>query len=72
MPPPDEVNAARHGPPDGPWPAVGRIIPPLDGGCIMPGPLGLPWPTFSALLVVVASIVVSVVWAVVVGRGGKE
>ncbi len=38
----------------------------------MPGPLGLPWPTFSAFLVVAASVVLSIVWAAVVGRGGKE
>jgi len=27
------------------------------------GPFGLPWLTFGALLVVVASIVISIVWA---------
>ncbi len=29
----------------------------------MPGPLGLPWSTFAALLVILASIVASIVWA---------
>ena len=33
------------------------------------GPFGLPWLTFSALLVVVASIVLAVVWAV---RSGDD
>jgi hypothetical protein len=28
------------------------------------GPFGLPWLTFSALLVVVASIAISIAWAV--------
>ena len=28
------------------------------------GPFGLPWPTFGALVVVAASIVISIVWAV--------
>ena len=27
------------------------------------GPFGLPWLTFSALLVVAASVVISIVWA---------
>ena len=28
------------------------------------GPFGLPWPTFTALLVVAASVIISIVWAV--------
>ena len=27
------------------------------------GPFGLPWPTFTALLVVLASVVISIVWS---------
>jgi hypothetical protein len=37
-------------------------------------PFGLPWPTFSAILVILASVVIAVVWAVGVhdddGKGG--
>jgi hypothetical protein len=33
------------------------------------GPFGLPWPTLSALIVILASIVIAVVWAVAAGRG---
>ena len=39
------------------------------------GPFALPWRTFSALLVVVASIAISIVWAVWFSRfrgGGDE
>jgi uncharacterized membrane protein YphA (DoxX/SURF4 family) len=40
-------------------------------------PFGLPWPTFSAILVILASVVIAVVWAVGVrdddGKGdGRE
>jgi hypothetical protein len=35
----------------------------------MTAALGLPWSTFSALLVVVGSVVVAVVWAVAAGNG---
>jgi hypothetical protein len=31
----------------------------------MPGPLGLPWSTFAAILVIFASIAASIVWALV-------
>ena len=34
----------------------------------MAGPLGLPWSTFAALVVVVASVVLAVVYALVTGR----
>jgi hypothetical protein len=27
------------------------------------GPFGLPWPTFGAILVIVASVIISIVWA---------
>jgi hypothetical protein len=38
-------------------------------------PFGLPWPTFSAILVILASVVIAVVWAASVrdnddGEGG--
>jgi len=42
------------------------------------GPLGLPWPTFSAIIVILLSIVFAVVWAIATGRddgpggGGRE
>lgn len=39
------------------------------------GPFGLPWLTFGALLVVVASVVISIAWAVWFsgsGGGGDE
>lgn len=37
------------------------------------GPFGLPWLTFGALLVVAASVVISVVWAVwFSGSGGGD
>lgn len=32
------------------------------------GPFGLPWATFGALLVVAASVVVSLLWAVLSSR----
>lgn len=34
----------------------------------MSGPLGLPWPTFSALIVVLVSVAVAVAWALAAGR----
>jgi hypothetical protein len=34
----------------------------------MPGPLGFPWGTFAALLVLGGSVVAAVVYAVVTGR----
>ncbi|MBD3348714.1 MAG: hypothetical protein GF400_05920 [Candidatus Eisenbacteria bacterium] len=37
----------------------------------MTGPLGLPWSTFSAFVVIGASIVISIVWAVASGGGGN-
>ena len=39
------------------------------------GPFGLPWLTFSALLVVAASIAIAIVWAIWfsgAGGGGDE
>ena len=36
----------------------------------MPGPLGFPWPTFAALVVVAASVALSIVWSVLTGRRG--
>ena len=43
----------------------------------MAGPLGLPWATFAALLVVIASVALAVIWSVVTGRrddskGGRD
>lgn len=35
----------------------------------MSGPLGFPWPTFAAFLVVAASLALSILWALL-GRGG--
>ena len=35
----------------------------------MTGPLGLPWPTFAAFLVVAASVALSIVWSILAGRG---
>jgi hypothetical protein len=39
----------------------------------MTSPFGLPWPTFSALLVIAVSVVISIVWALSArgGRGGR-
>jgi len=37
----------------------------------MAGPLGFPWSTFAALVVVVASVVLAVVYALVTGRGRR-
>lgn len=36
------------------------------------GPFGLPWSTFSALLVVAASVVIAIVWAALQTRRGHE
>ncbi len=38
----------------------------------MAGPLGLPWSTFAALLVIAASIVIAIVWAGARGSGGRH
>lgn len=36
------------------------------------GPFGLPWSTFSSLLVVAASVVIAIVWAALqTGRGDE-
>jgi hypothetical protein len=37
----------------------------------LPGPFGLPWSTFSAIIVVVLSIALAVVWAIAAGGDGK-
>jgi hypothetical protein len=37
----------------------------------MNGPFGLPWPTFSAILVILASIALAVIWAAA-GGGGDD
>jgi hypothetical protein len=37
----------------------------------MGGPLGFAWPTFAAFLVIAASVVVAVVWALASGRRGE-
>lgn len=34
----------------------------------MPGPLGFPWGTFTALLVLAGSVVTAIVYALVTGR----
>jgi hypothetical protein len=37
------------------------------------GPFGLPWATFGALIVVAASVVISIVWALwFSGAGGPD
>jgi hypothetical protein len=42
------------------------------------GPFGLPWPTFSALIVILLSVAIAVVWSLATGRddgpggGGDE
>jgi hypothetical protein len=36
------------------------------------GPFGLPWPTFSAILVILASVVIAIVWAIATGNGDDE
>jgi hypothetical protein len=36
----------------------------------MSGPFGFPWSTFSALIVVAASVVLAVVWSILTGRRG--
>ena len=38
----------------------------------MTGPFGFPWSTFAALLVVIGSIAVSVIWAARAGRDDEE
>ena len=38
----------------------------------MTGPLGLPWPTFAAFLVIAASIAIAIVWAAAQGSGGRH
>jgi hypothetical protein len=40
----------------------------------MPGPLGFPWGTFAALLVLAGSIIAAIVYALVTGRssGGGD
>mgnify|MGYP006294017859 CR=1 FL=1 len=38
----------------------------------MSGPMGIPWSTFGAFLVVVGSIVLAIVWALRSGDGDGE
>lgn len=37
----------------------------------MPGPLGFPWGTFVALIVIAGSIVTALVYALVTGRSSR-